>query len=92
MLAPWKKNYDQPRQHIKKQKKKKGRDITLPTKGCLVKAVVFPVVMYDCESWTIKKSKRQKTDAFELWCYKRLLRVSWSARRSNQSYPKGNQS
>ena len=70
----------------------KSRDITLPTKGCLVKAVVFPVVMYDCESWTIKKSKRQKTDAFELWCYKRLLRVSWSARRSNQSYPKGNQS
>ena len=70
----------------------KSRDITLSAKVCLVKAVVFPVVMYGCESWTIKTSDRQRTDAFELRCYKRLLRVSWSARRSNQSYPKGNQS
>ena len=70
----------------------KSRDITLPTSVRLVKAMVLPVVMYGCESWTIKKTERQRTDAFELWCYKRLLRVSWSARRSSQSYPKGNQS
>ena len=63
----------------------KSRDITLPTKVCLVKAMVFPVVMYGCESWTIKKAERQRTDAFELWCWRRLLRVSWTARRSNQS-------
>ena len=60
-------------------------DITLPTKVCLVKAMVFPVVMYGCESWTIKKAEHRKTDAFELWCWRRLLRVSWTARRSNQS-------
>ena len=63
----------------------KSRDITLPTKVCLVKAMVFPVVMYGCESWTIKKAERWKTDAFELWCWRRLLRVPWTARRSNQS-------
>ena len=63
----------------------KSRDITLPTKVCLVKAIVFPVVMYGCESWTVKKAERQKIDAFELWCWRRLLRVPWTARRSNQS-------
>ena len=63
----------------------KSRDITLPTKICLVKAMVFPVVMYGCESWTIKKAERWRIDAFELWCWRRLLRVPCSARRSNQS-------
>ena len=63
----------------------KSRDITLPTKVRLVKAMVFPVVMYGCECWTVKKAERQKIDAFELWCWRRLLRVSWTARRSNQS-------
>ena len=63
----------------------KSRDITLPTKVHLVKAVVFPVVTYGCESWTIKKAERQRIDAFELWCWRRLLRVPWTARRSNQS-------
>ena len=63
----------------------KSRDITLPTKVCLVKAMVFPVVMYGCESWTVKKAEHQKIDAFELWCLRRLLRVPWTARRSNQS-------
>ena len=63
----------------------KSRDITLPTKVCLVKAMVFPVVMYGCESWTIKKAEHRRIDAFELWCWRRLLRVSWTARRSNQS-------
>ena len=63
----------------------KCRDITLPTKVCLVKAVVFPVVMYGCESWTIKKAKCWRIDAFEQWCWRRLLRVPWTARRSNQS-------
>ena len=62
----------------------KSRDITLPTKVCLVKAMVFPVVMYGCESWTIKKAEHQRTDAIELWCWRRLLRVPWTARRSNQ--------
>ena len=62
----------------------KSRDITLPTKVHLVKAMVFPVVMYECESWTIKKAERQRIDAFELWCWRRLLRVPWTARRSNQ--------
>ena len=62
-----------------------SRDITLPTKVCLVKAMVFPVVMYGCESWTIKKAGRQRIDASELWCWRRLLRVPWTARRSNQS-------
>ena len=63
----------------------KSRDITLPTKVRLVKAMVFPVVMYGCESWTIKKAERQRIDAFELWCCRRLLRVPWNARRSTQS-------
>ena len=63
----------------------KIRDITLPTKARLVKAMVFPVVMYGCESWTVKKAQHQRTDAFELWCWRRLLRVPWIARRSNQS-------
>ena len=63
----------------------KSRDITLPTKVHLVKAMVFPVVMYGCESWTIKKAEHQRIDAFEVWCWRRLLRVPWTARRSNQS-------
>ena len=63
----------------------KSRDITLPTKVHLVKAMVLPVVMYGCESWTVKKAKRRRIDAFELWCWRRLLRVPWSARRSHQS-------
>ena len=63
----------------------KNRDITLPTKVHLVKTMVFPVLMYGCESWTIKKAERQRIDAFELWCWRRLLRVPWTARRSNQS-------
>ena len=63
----------------------KSRDITLPTKVRLVKAMVFPVVMYGCESWTVKKAESQSIDAFELWCWRRLLRVPWTARRSNQS-------
>ena len=78
-LAPWKESYDQPKQHIKKQR------ITLTTKVCLAKAVVFPVVMYGCESWTIKKAEHTRIDAFELWCWRRLLRVLWTTRRSNQS-------
>ena len=79
MFAPWKKNYDQPRQHIKKQRH------YFSTKVCLVKAMVFPVVMYGCESWTIKKAEGRRIDAFKLWCWRRLLRVPWTARRSNQS-------
>ena len=63
----------------------KSRDITLPTKVHLVKAMVFPVVMYGCESWTVNKAERQRIDAFELWCWRRLLRVPWTARRFNQS-------
>ena len=63
----------------------KSRDITLPIKFCLVKAMVFRVVMYSCEIWTIKKAERRRIDVFELWCWRRLLRVSWTARRSNQS-------
>ena len=63
----------------------KSRDITLPTKVCLVKAMVFPVVMYGCESWTVKKAECRRIDAFEPWCWRRLLRVPWTARRSNQS-------
>ena len=77
--TPWKKSYDQPRQHMK------SRNITLPTKVHLVKAMVFPVVMYGCGSWTIKKAECLRIDAFELWCWRRLLRVPWTARRSNQS-------
>ena len=79
MLTPWKKSYDQPRQHIKKQRH------YFVTKVHLVKAMVFPVVMYGCESWTIKKAKHRRIDAFELWCWRRLLRVPWTARRANQS-------
>ena len=65
----------------------KSRDVTLPTKVCLVKTMVFPVVMYGCESWTVKKAERRRIAAFELWCWRRLLRVPWTARRSNQSTP-----
>jgi len=78
-LAPWKKSSDKPRQRIKKQRH------YFAYKGHIVKAMVFPVVMYGCESWTIKKAKRQRTDTFELWSWRKLLRVSWTARRSNQS-------
>ena len=70
----------------------KSRDISLPTKVGLVKAMVFPVVMYGCESWTVKKSERRRIDAFVLWCWRRLLRVPWTARRSNQSILKEIQS
>ena len=63
----------------------KSRDITLPTKVCLVKSMVFPIVRYGCESWTVKKAEHRRIDAFELWCWKRLLRVTWTARRSKQS-------
>ena len=77
--APWEKSYDRHRQHIK------NRYITLPTKVHLVKALVFPGVMYGCEIWTIKKAECWRTDAFELWCWRRLLRVPWTARRSYQS-------
>ena len=78
MLVPWKKSYDQLDSILK------TRDITLSTKVHLVKAVVFPVVMYGYESWTIKKAEHQRIDAFELWYWRRLLRVPWTARRSNQ--------
>ena len=77
MLTPWKESYDQPRQHIKKQ--------TLTTKVHLVEAMVFPVVIYGSESWTINKAERRRIDAFELWGWKRFLRVPWTARRPNQS-------
>ena len=79
MLAPWKESYDQPRQHIQKQRH------YFANKVCLVKDMVFPVVMYGCESWTVKKAEHQRIDAFELRCWRRLLRVPWAARRSNQS-------
>ena len=78
-LSPWKKSYDQLRQHIKKQRH------YFAMKFCIVKAMVFPVVMYGCESWTIKKAECWRMDAFELWCWRRLLRVPWTVRRSNQS-------
>ena len=93
MLAPWKKSYDQPRQHIK------SRDITtfssnkmdlLSTKVHLVKAMIFPVVMYGCENWTIKKAERQRIDAFELWCWRRLMRVL-DCMEIQPVNPKGNQ-
>ena len=77
--TPWKKSYDQTR-HILE-----SRDNTLPTKFRLVKAMVFPVVMYGCDSWTVKKAESRRIDAVELWCWRRLLRVLWTARRSNQS-------
>ena len=70
----------------------KSRDITLPTKVHLVKAMVFPVVMYGCESWTVKKAELRRIDAFELWCWRRLLRVPWTARRSNPVHSEGDQS
>ena len=76
----WKESYDQPRQHIKKQ-----RYMTLLTKVHLVKAMVFPVVTYGCESWTVKKAEHRRIDAFKLWCWRRPLRVPWTARRSNLS-------
>ena len=78
MLAPWKKSYHKPRWVLK------SRDITVPAKVHLLKATVFPVVTYGCESWTIKKAERQRIDVFELWCWRRLLRVPWTAGRSNQ--------
>ena len=70
----------------------KSRDIMLPTKVHLVKAMVFPVVMYGCESWTVKKAERRRIDAFELWCWRRLLRVPWTAKEIQSSHPKGDQS
>ena len=79
MFTPWKKSYDQPSCILK------SRDITLSAKVRLVKAIIFPEVMYGCESWTIKKAEHRRIDAFELWCWRRLLRVPWTARRSNQS-------
>ena len=79
MLAPWKKSYDQPRQHIKKQRH------YFTNKGPSSQSMVLPVVMYGCENWTIKKAEHQRIDAFVLWCWRRLLRVHWTARRSNQS-------
>ena len=79
MLASWKESYDQPRHHIK------SKDITLPTKVHLVKAMVFPVVMYGCECWSIREAEHQRIYGFELWCWRRLLRVPWNERRSNHS-------
>ena len=79
MLAPWNNSYDQPKQHTKKQRH------YFPIKVCLVKAMVFPVVMYGYKSWTLKKAECRRIDAFELWCWRRLLRVPWAARSSNQS-------
>jgi len=79
MLAPWKKSYNQPRQHIKKQRHYFGNKVHL------VKAMVFSVVMYGCDSWTVKKAECWRIDAFELWYWRRLLRVPWTTRRSNQS-------
>ena len=70
----------------------KSRDITLPTKGRLVKAMVFPVVLYGCESWMIKKAEHQRIDSFELWCWRRLLRVPWTAKEIQPVHPKGDQS
>ena len=79
MLAPWKKSYDKPRHYILKQRHYFG------DKFCIVKAMDFPIAMYGCESWTIKKAECLRTDAFELWFWRRLLRVPWTSRRSNQS-------
>ena len=79
MLAPWKKAVTNLDSILK------SREITLPTKVCLVKAIVFPVVTYGCESWSIKKAEHQRIDAFDLWCWRRLLRAPWTAKRSNQS-------
>ena len=80
MLTPWKESYTNLDSILK------SRDITLSTKVRLVKTMVFPVVMYGCESWTVKKAEHRRIDAFELWCWRRLLRVPWTARRSNQSW------
>ena len=79
MLTPWKKSYDQPRQHIEKQRQ------YFANKGPSSQGYGFPVVMYGCESWSVKKAECRRIDAFELWCLRRLLRVPWTARRSNQS-------
>src|SRR5574340_651379 len=79
MFTPWKKSYDQPRQHIKKQRH------YFANKGPSSQGYGFPVVMYGCESWTVKKAEHSRSDAFELWCWRRLLRVPWTAWRSNQS-------
>ena len=79
MLTPWKESYDQPRQHIKKQRH------YFANKGPSSQGYGFPVVMYGCQSWTVKKAEHRRIDAFELWCWRRLLRVPWTARRSNQS-------
>ena len=79
MLAPWKKSYDKPTQCIKEQR------LHFADKARIVQAMVFPVVMYGCESWTIRKAEPRRIDAFELWCWRRLLRVPWTARRPNQS-------
>ena len=79
MFAPWKKSYDKPKQHIKNQRH------YFATKVCIIKAMVFPVVMCGCESWTMKKAVHQRIDAFKLWSWRRLLKVPWTARRSNQS-------
>ena len=81
MFAPWKKSYDQPRQHIKKQR----HDFTNGSPSS--HTTVFPVVIYGCESWTIKKAERLRIDSFELWCWRRLLRVPWTARRSKEISP-----
>ena len=78
-LTPWKESYDQPRQHIKKQR------YYFANKGLSSQSLDFPVVMYGCESWTIKKAEHRRIDAFELWCWRRLLRAPWTARRANQS-------
>ena len=82
MLAPWKKSYDQPRHHIKKQRH------YFVDKSPYIKSMVFPLIMYGCESWTIKKTEHQRMYAFELWCWRRLLRAPWNAGRSNQSIVK----
>ena len=79
MLVPWSESYDKPRQHVK------NRNITLPTKVRRVKAIVFAVIMYGCESWIPEKPECQKIDAFQLWCWRRLLGMPWTARRTNQS-------
>ena len=81
-IKRWKKSYDQPRQHINKQRH------CFANKGSYSQAMVFPVLMYGCESWTIKKAEHQRIDVSELWCWRRLLKVPWTARRSNQSIPK----
>ena len=84
MITSWKESNDKTRQNFQYISVSKCRD-TLPTKVCIVRAIVFPVVTYSCDSWTIKKAERQRIDAFELWCWRRLLKVPWSARRSSQS-------